>query len=1216
LIKVPRIILDSVSRGETSGGFHGAALVADICGYTSRFEGMAGLGTEGAEQLSREVSSTLSSVVEACVAFDGYPVSLAGDAVTVVFHGGAEQASRACELFHSRSAAGFLPLRTSVGEGRVQWDVIPKRGWSFFSFQGSALSLAARGGSRAAPGEIPVLKDPHAHPGTETVSSPLSIPNSFSPPRLFDNGMVNEFRHVYSVFLSLENRRGSNCPREFQELVLEAAGEFGGYTSGLEAGVEGHRMLVVFGAPVTREDDARRADGFIQRVFVGAPGRVRAGAATGLVFSGAIRTPMMTSYTVLGPSVNLAARLHDSSGWNDLQCDTVFNKGSRLESRRSLELDLKGFGPGVVAHSLSPWKHRPETREAAPPLLERNDVLARLAEALKEPGASILLIGDTGMGKTRLAVEMRERNPEVFHINLKCSGMYANGSDIFADWFSGWLGTRGLEDGMPVFRENLYGFIDRLEALNDPAADRASDELLRAESVLAALVGLGWENSLYCGLDPQGRFRNTVAVISAFIRGKSLLGKTLLVVDDLQWLDPDSSRLLTAVLAELDEARPPMLILTRPDFGNRIEELGLSPITIELEPLSPAGCLAFLEWSLGRVPSEPLLEWFHRRTEGIPFFMEQYAGLLESAEFPPDEDKFPGGLHALLVARLDRLEPVLRRAVLSASVLGREFEGGLLEFVCPGESRTDLLTSGVRERVWSLSGEGLCSFVHILLREAAYRLQLPSERAVIHGRAADGMAELWREKPEKAWLVAHHLEMAGRFDHASVWYMKAGNYSISRSMNSACLLQLEKVMELSTDIDRKLAALRTVFNLHISLGDLESAEASLERAVAQAGAAPERLGLIRLMRGNLEVCRGNPLEALEYLEGIEEINPALRAQVLMLRGRARMLQAETAPAMEELLSVYRELRSGSPDDRLMAYRALGNACGCMIRLQVRLDEAEKGLREILDYAAETGNLMMETLCIGNLALVYKYLPNRFDDAMRMTRKHLELARRTGSRLVELHALGNLGSMLERRGPSPEAFSYLKQAEELAVKYGGNDAITVSKGNIAEALNRQGRHQEALEMFQEVLEICRECGMGMHRADYALEMTHVLMDMGRLEEAEESLGHVLSWRIPEDYREMLANCRGRLLVLQGRHTEAEVILRDGLKSTSDRTERFGMLQSLFTATGDADVFHEALELGERIQRENPHWEMERKLKNLREAGDNRGASGKADPVRPR
>jgi tetratricopeptide (TPR) repeat protein len=185
-----------------------------------------------------------------------------------------------------------------------------------------------------------------------------------------------------------------------------------------------------------------------------------------------------------------------------------------------------------------------------------------------------------------------------------------------------------------------------------------------------------------------------------------------------------------------------------------------------------------------------------------------------------------------------------------------------------------------------------------------------------------------------------------------------------------------------------------------------------------------------------------------------------------------------------------------------------------------------------------------------------------------------------------------------------------------VKYGGNDAITVSKGNLAEALNRQGRHQEALEMFQEVLEICRECGMGMHRTDYALEMTHVLMDMGRLEEAEEHLRHVLSWQIPEDYRGMLANCRGRLLVLRGRHTEAEVILRDGLKSTSDRTERFGILQSLFAATGDAGVFHEALELGERIQRENPHWAMEPKLKNLREAGGNRGASGKADPVKPR
>jgi len=84
----PELILRSISRGELAGIFPGAAVTADIRGFTSRFQGMAGMGAEGAEQISREVSDTLSDVVDICSLHGGFPVSFAGDAVTVVFPDG------------------------------------------------------------------------------------------------------------------------------------------------------------------------------------------------------------------------------------------------------------------------------------------------------------------------------------------------------------------------------------------------------------------------------------------------------------------------------------------------------------------------------------------------------------------------------------------------------------------------------------------------------------------------------------------------------------------------------------------------------------------------------------------------------------------------------------------------------------------------------------------------------------------------------------------------------------------------------------------------------------------------------------------------------------------------------------------------------------------------------------------------------------------------
>lgn len=1152
---------------------------------------MAGMGAEGAEQLSREVSDTLSGVVGSFSLHGGFPVSFAGDAVTVVFPGGIGSAEEACSDFHARPQGASLPLKTTVGSGQVVWDAIPLASWTFFSFQGSALSLAADGGMACpvsgAPGPAAVLR------------SPLSGA-CFLPPELFPEGVVNQFRQVISIFLSIENRAGCICPREFQARVLELADGMGGFVSGLHAGGTGQRLLVVFGAPVTREDDHERADGFLRGVFSSASGRVRAGAATGLVFSGAIRTPLLESYTVLGPSVNLAARLHDSAAWNSVYGDPVFNRSSRMGTRGETGLSLKGFSGPVNAMVLSPWKHRRETRGSIPPLIERGEMLGLLESGLGLPGSSVLLQGDTGMGKTRMAEELERRWADALFINLRCHSLPASGSDVFGSWFGEWLGGRDREEGLPAFKEKLYGFIGRLEELGDPAALHAADELLRAESVLAALVGLGWEKSLYCGLDPQGRFSNTVAALAAFIRGNALLGRVVLTVDDLQWISPDSLGLLSAVLDELGEFRPPVLLLSRPDSGELLSRLGIAPRVVELMPLSLDGSREFLRWSLGRAPSEDLLVWFYRRTEGIPFFMEHYAGMLDSSDSPPCDDSFPGSLHALLVARLDRLGTELRRAVLCASVLGREFDREVLGMLCPGCLSGDLVERGVRERVWRIEQNGSCSFVHILLREAAYRLQLQGERIPLHERAADGMAGLWGQRPEKAAMIAHHMEMAGRSGEAADWYMRAGEHSLSRRMTTSCQLQLEKVLEFSADPAQRMTAHRMLFDLLVSCGDIERAQEAIDRAALDTIDDPSMQAAIRLMRANLAVNGGRPREAMEHLRGLENMNPALRPEVMHLRGRVTVLEGRNEVALEMLLDVYREYRSGTPEERLLAYKALGNACGCMLRLRERLDQAEESLKLVRDYAREEGNLLMETLSVGNLALVYKYLPNRMMDAMQTTREHMELARRTGSRLVELQATGNLGSLMEKIAPSPEAFRHLERSVELARMYGGVDTLTIALANLASALGRVGRNDDACELFEEALNICRDNGLGLHRIDYALEKSNILVGMGRLDEAGSILEQVRAWGFPDDYRCYYSYSMGKLLLARGMAAEAEAVVRGSLEYADDPLERFDLLRILHLATGDREALSECLAVGEELQREHPHWDTEARLSVLRAA----------------
>ncbi len=1187
--KAPIFIREKIQQGKISGSFEGAVLLADICGFTSRFDQMAGLGAKGAELISSEVSNTFTEVVNICADFGGFPVSFAGDAVTVVFPGKTNKARNACEQISLLNSESILPLKNSIGRGRIVWDVVPLQGWTFYSIQGTAVREATKLNSDNTL-EQSVLS--HEEDMVNSLSSNIVLPvDSFNPPSLFSSNSTNEFRQVINIFLSLENRIGYNCPRSFQELILEVATELGGFVSGLEA----DHVLVVFGAPVSREDDPRRADAFLQQIFARANGRVKAGATSGLVFSGLIKTPLLESYTVLGPSVNLAARLHSSAGWNSIYSDPGFNRSSCLGFKSERQINLKGIKHPVQVSLLSPWVKREKVADQVPPLFERDNMLDRIEKELKNRNSCILINGIAGLGKTRLANELISRMTGTFFITFRSESSSGGNVDIFSRWLGEWMGFDAADKGLSAFRERLYSFIDLLDELSDPDAAMASNELLRAESVLAAMVGLQWERSLFAGLDPKGRFRNTVSVIAAFIQGFCLLQKTILIFDDLQWMNRDSITLLAAVLGELGENTPPILLLTRPGLEGIVHDLSLTPQEIKMKPLSRLGCKSFLNWSLSEEPEDELLDWFYGRTEGIPFFMEQYALMLSSNAVPLDEDSFPGNLHGLLVARLDRLDFEIKESVLIASILGRIFDPKLLQLLVPHMDIEPILHGAVAERIWEPVADGSYSFIHILLQEAAYNLQLHSEREKIHTRVAENMKDMWALLPEKAQSIAYHLERADRKQDAAIWFIKAGRYSLSRNYTTACLEQMKKVLQLSNDISNRLDAHKVIYDLHSLTGSWQKAEDVISLATAE-NLTIREMARVQMMRVNMATNMGKPQEALELLEGIKESDPGLKPQILIHRGRILMLQAKTEEAMNFLLNVYEELKEGTHEEKLLGIKALGNASGCMLRLNRRA-EAEKSLKQVLAFAVETGNLVLETLAIGNLALAYKYLAGRQNDAILMTRKHLELARRTGSRLLELQAVGNLGSLLEREESSTEVFVLLENAVELARKYGGNEALSISLGNLGRALERVGKSEQALKLYRDAIQICEEERMQVHKVDFAFEIAHILMETGLLNQAEDQIRQIDEWRGKDGELYSILWCESKLLRLQGRKQEAVKILKKGLEQFADSENKFDLLYELYMSGGDIKTLRDCIEQGEELYAKNPHWDFKNKLDEL-------------------
>jgi tetratricopeptide (TPR) repeat protein len=408
---------------------------------------------------------------------------------------------------------------------------------------------------------------------------------------------------------------------------------------------------------------------------------------------------------------------------------------------------------------------------------------------------------------------------------------------------------------------------------------------------------------------------------------------------------------------------------------------------------------------------------------------------------------------------------------------------------------------------------------------------------------------------------------------------------------------MNKVLSLSCDVSRRLEAHGMIYDMHASSGAWEEAENAIEKASMEKNLTMADQARIGMMKVNLATNLGRPQEALGLLEGLEKKNPELRPQILLHQGRILMLQGETEKAKEHLLSVHRELRDGTPAERLLAAKALGNASGCMLRLS-QLEEAEKPFKQVLAYAVENGDLIMETLAVGNLALVYKYLPGRFSDGKRMTRRHLELARRTGSRLLELQALGNLGTMLEREAPSEEAFELLEQTVELAGKYGGSEALSISQANLGGALWRAGMFERALELLDASMNVCRKDGLAIHQVDFAIERSQILMDMGQLKKAEDQIKQIKEWPFSVKYSSSINWCTGKLLRLRNRLEESAELLKSTLKQVSEESSRFDLLRELYLTTGDRKILSECLNLGENILKKTPSWDLREKLNVLK------------------
>jgi len=611
-------------------------------------------------------------------------------------------------------------------------------------------------------------------------------------------------------------------PEDLQTIVGEGVARAVRASEALGGHVErvvGDGALVLFGAPVTHEDDAERAVLAGLRVLEaidiysrelaeerGLEGfMVRVGVETGLVVLAPVGSRPI-EFGAMGDALNTAARLEAAAEPGSMLVGphTFGLIEPAFEWDDSVELSLKGKAEVVVAHR--PRTPRPVRGRGARPdrarLVGRERELESARRALDEllsgAGGILVVSGEAGLGKTRLLAELRQ--------GLERSGS-AGGRPR---WLEGRCVSYGetlpyfpfqvlLRDWLGVTPEHPEDELAALlgERLGGLFGEAGSEPLPFLGSVLG-LPPAPDDAAMIARLKPEELQQRVHGAFEELVRRLAADGPVLLAVDDIHWGDAASLALVSRLL-ELTDDSPLLIVLAgRPEPSHASWELRETILrehphraqVVELTALAREADRELLTELVGGagLPRE-LERLVLERAEGNPLYLEELVrSLVDAGALVRDdagwrfdrhvEVQVPESVEKVVLARVDLLSPEARDLLSAASVLGRRFTRSLLAEVA--DERHDVET-GLRElRRSDLVREGLrwpdreYRFRHHLIQETTYESILRRRRLDLHRRAAEAIERAFADRlEERLGVLAYHWRRAGELERAFDYHARA-----------------------------------------------------------------------------------------------------------------------------------------------------------------------------------------------------------------------------------------------------------------------------------------------------------------------------------------------------------------------------------------------------------------------------------------------------------
>jgi ABC-type transport system substrate-binding protein/class 3 adenylate cyclase len=656
----------------------------------------------------------------------------------------------------------------------------------------------------------------------------------------------------------------------FDEIVGHMASSVRRY-DGTVAQLLGDGLIALFGAPVAHEDDAKRAvrAALLMQRRIGRYARdveaaygITVGARVA-INTGPVIVPagedldVAERYNALGDTVNVAARLQAEgiegsvvvAGETARQVEETF----ALESLG--ELELRGRQDAVEAFRVTGDRSPTDQRDPAVPLVGRDFDVAALehsVDSLAEGRGVILSItGEPGIGKSRLAAELRRRAGDRICFLEGRASAYGESTPYWPirDLLRGWLGV-GFDTPEAQVRLELRAELAHLAGPDAP----------RQYTLLAGLLGLppepGTDDSVR-DLSRESLQRQTFSAVADLLEVLAADRPTCIVLDDLQWADSATLELVEELMAVTDQGAVGLILVYRSErdrgawrLGERARQLYPHRFReIELRPLAPDASRLLVDTLAGGEVPTSVADALTDRAGGNPFFLEEALrdlverGALRRANghweraVETHDLAVPTLVQGALQARLDRLAPTTRSVVSVAAVIGRRFGLHLLEKSAATAElpaalselqRLDLVVE-VRRRP---SPE--YRFRHGLVQEVAYASLLEPSRRELHRRVGEALEDLSRDAPEEVYgILAHHFAEADDPRRASHYLLAAGDQARAAYADHEAIAYYTRARRFQARLGDDVAARSTLFKIaltHHLAFEFEAAEDAYDAA--------------------------------------------------------------------------------------------------------------------------------------------------------------------------------------------------------------------------------------------------------------------------------------------------------------------------------------------------------------------------------------------------